>query len=165
MRVLGLDPGYATTGYAVVERTGSVLVPLEIGAIKTSPDAPTSVRLADLRSRTASIIDRHDPQAIAIERVFFNVNVRTAMSVGQASGALLSLAGERGIEVVDYTPTEVKQAVTGFGAATKQQVQAMVARLLSLAAPPKPPDAADACALCICHISRSRLARAVETSA
>jgi crossover junction endodeoxyribonuclease RuvC len=148
-----------------VERVGGTLAAVEIGVIKTPADRPPAARLAYLRASAAALVDRLDPEVVAVERIFFNANVRTAMSVGQASGALLSLAGERGLDVIDYTPTQVKQAVTGFGAATKAQVQAMVARLLGLKEAPKSPDAADACALCICHINRSRLARAVEASA
>ncbi|MDQ3986529.1 MAG: crossover junction endodeoxyribonuclease RuvC, partial [Actinomycetota bacterium] len=126
---------------------------------------PTEKRLAALRARLAEILDEYRPEIAAVERLFFNVNVKTAMAVGQASGVALATAAELGVPVVNYTPLEVKQSVAGFGAATKNQVGAMVGALLGLADPPKPPDAADACALAICHINRSGLERAVEAAA
>lgn len=162
MRVLGIDPGYATTGYAVVERDAGRLVPACFGAIKTPAGRSQTERLVFLRTALLEIITEHRPDVVAIERVFFTVNVRTAMAVGQASGVALATAGEVGLEVHDYTPTEVKQSVTGTGSATKQQIQAMVAALLKLDAPPRPADAADACALAICHLNRSGLARALK---
>ena len=162
MRVLGIDPGYATTGYAVVERAAGRLVPACFGAIRTPAGHSQADRLTYLRTALLALIAEHRPETVAIERVFFSVNVRTAMAVGQASGVALATAGEAGLEVHDYTPTEVKQSVTGTGTATKQQIQTMVAALLKLDAPPKPADAADACALAICHLNRSGLARALK---
>jgi crossover junction endodeoxyribonuclease RuvC len=162
VRVLGIDPGYATTGYAVVERRAGRLVPACFGAIKTPPAESQAQRLVFLRNALIDLIAEHRPEVMALERLFFNVNVRTAMAVGQASGVAMVTAGEAGLAVHDYTPTEVKQSVTGTGTATKHQVQAMVAAVLKLDAPPKPPDAADACALAICHLNRSGLARAVK---
>lgn len=160
MRVLGVDPGVATTGVAVVERRGGKLRPVTIGAIRT-PHGKQAPRLALLWERLTAVIAEHGPEVVAIERLFFNSNVRTAMAVGQASGVVLATAAHAGLEVHEYTPPEVKQSVVGVGGASKQQVQAMVAALLSLPAPPRPPDAADACALAICHINRSGLAAAV----
>ncbi len=162
MRVLGIDPGYATTGYAVIERNAGRLVPSCIGAIRTPAGRSQAERLVFLRAALLDLIAEHRPEVAAIERVFFTVNVRTAMAVGQASGVALAAAGETGLEVHDYTPTEVKQSVTGTGTATKQQIQAMVAALLKLDAPPRPADAADACALAICHLNRNGLARALK---
>ena len=164
MRVIGIDPGYATTGFAVVERAGGILRSLVHGAIRTSRDSSQAERLAELRSGLADLISEHAPEVAAVERLFFNVNVRTAMSVGQASGVALVAAAEAGVPVHDYTPLEVKQSVTGVGSATKQQVQTMVAALLALDAPPRPPDAADACALAICHLNRSGLTRAIAAA-
>jgi len=164
MRVLGIDPGFATTGFAVVEKNASRLVPVTVGAIVTPPKLPTSARLSFLRAQLLELIDSHRPEVAAVERLFFNVNVRTAMAVGQASGVALEASATSGLEVHHYTPTEVKQSVVGVGNATKHQVQTMVAALLGLDAPPKPPDAADACALCICHLNRSGLARALEAA-
>ena len=164
MRVLGIDPGFATTGFAVVEREGSHLGAIAVGAIATPPKLPTAARLSFLRARLLELIETHRPEVVAVERLFFNVNVRTAMAVGQASGVALEAAASSGLDVHHYTPLEVKQSVVGVGNATKHQVQTMVAALLGLDAPPKPPDAADACALCICHINRSGLARALEAA-
>ena len=162
MRVMGIDPGYATTGYAVVERDAGRLTPKCFGAIRTSSDLAQAQRLVQLRFELLALIAAHEPEVVAIERVFFSVNVRTAMAVGQAAGVALVSAGEAGLEVHDYTPTEVKQSVTGTGTAGKAQVQAMVAALLHLDSAPRPPDAADACALAICHLNRSGLARALK---
>ena len=164
MRVLGIDPGYATTGYAVVERVAGSLRPVAIGAIRTPSSSSHPRRLAYLRDELMGLIEEHRPEGVAVERVFFTVNARTAMAVGQASGVAMATAGELGLDVSEYTPTEVKQSVTGSGTAPKQQVQAMVASVLKLAEPPKPADAADACALAICHLNRSRLARAIARS-
>ncbi len=161
MRVLGVDPGYATTGYAVIERSGGGLAPVAIGAIRTSGLDNRPHRLASLRRELLDLIDAHRPAAVALERVFFTVNVKTAMAVGQASGVAMATAGEAGLEVTEYTPTEVKQSVTGTGTAPKHQVQSMIAALLRLAEPPKPADAADACALAICHLNRSGLTKAL----
>lgn len=162
VRVIGIDPGVATTGYGVVERTGSRLVPVAVGVIRTEPHLPQAFRLARLRAALAEVLAEHRPEVASIERLFFNSNVRTAMAVGQASGVALSTLAEADIDVFDYTPSEVKQAVVGVGSAAKRQVQAMVAALLGLASGPKPADAADACALAICHINRSGLTRALK---
>jgi crossover junction endodeoxyribonuclease RuvC len=164
VRVLGIDPGLSVTGYGVVERVGGRLHPIAAGAIHTSPGETQEARLARLRSTLMGIISEQQPHAAAVERVFFNANVRTAMSVGQAAGVALEAAASSGLSVTDYTPTEIKQSVVGVGNAPKQQVQAMVARLLRLAAPPRPADAADACALAICHLNRSRLMTAIEAA-
>jgi crossover junction endodeoxyribonuclease RuvC len=112
-----------------------------------------------------AVIEEHRPDVVAIERLFFNSNVRTAIAVGQASGAALTAAAEAGLEVFEYTPGEVKQAVAGVGSAPKKQVQAMVAALLNLPTAPRPADAADACALAICHINRSGLDAALAKAA
>jgi crossover junction endodeoxyribonuclease RuvC len=164
VRVLGIDPGLSVTGYGVVERVGGRLHPIAAGAIHTSPRETQEARLARLRSALIGIISEQQPDAAAVERVFFNANVRTAMSVGQAAGVALEAAASSGLSVTDYTPTEIKQSVVGVGNATKQQVQAMVARLLRLGSPPRPADAADACALAICHLNRSRLMTAIEAA-
>lgn len=161
MRVLGIDPGYATTGYAVIERARGSLHPVAVGAIRTPSSESQAERLARLRRELLELIDTHGPDCVAVERLFFSVNVKTAMAVGQASGVALAAAGEAGLAVREYTPTEVKQSVTGTGTAPKAQVQSMIAALLRLAEPPKPADAADACALAICHLNRGGLARAL----
>ncbi|HYY43788.1 MAG TPA: crossover junction endodeoxyribonuclease RuvC [Actinomycetota bacterium] len=157
MRVIGIDPGYATTGYGVVERRASGLRVLALGALRTPAELTAAERLADLRRQLMGLLDVYRPEVLAIERVFFNANVRTAMRVGQAAGVVLATAAENGLDVADYTPSAVKQAVAGVGNAPKPQVQKMVAALLGLAETPRPPDAADACALAICHLSRRGL--------
>ncbi|MDQ3877986.1 MAG: crossover junction endodeoxyribonuclease RuvC [Actinomycetota bacterium] len=164
MRVLGVDPGVATMGVAVVERGASGYEVPMLGAIRTSAGSPQAQRLGCLRAELLDVIATHRPEVMVVERLFFNSNVRTAMSVGQASGVALACAAEAALEVFDYTPPEVKQSVVGIGNATKHQVQVMVASLLKLDRVPDPPDAADACALAICHINRSRLAAAVKAA-
>ncbi len=164
MRVLGIDPGFATTGYGAVERDAGRLRALAFGAIRTPAALAPAARLAFLRSELAAVIERVRPDVVAVERLFFNSNVRTAMSVGQASGVALATAAEAGLEVVDYTPPEVKQSVVGVGNASKHQVQAMVAALLKLERVPQPADAADACALAICHLNRDGLSRAITNA-
>ncbi|MFN2588144.1 MAG: crossover junction endodeoxyribonuclease RuvC [Actinomycetota bacterium] len=161
MRVLGIDPGFATTGYGVVERVAGSLRPVALGAVRTPASLPQAGRLAYLRTSLLDVLSATLPDVVAIERLFFNSNVRTAMSVGQASGVALATAAEAGLQVVDYTPPEVKQSVVGVGNATKHQVQAMVAALLKLDALPTPADAADACALAICHLHRTGLSGAI----
>jgi crossover junction endodeoxyribonuclease RuvC len=113
----------------------------------------------------ADLLQSHAPDAVSVERLFFNTNVRTAMAVGQASGVVLATAAGHGVPVFEYTPLEIKQAVVGVGNATKEQVGAMVASLLALAAAPTPPDAADACAMAICHLTRGRLQTAIAKAA
>ena len=164
MRVLGIDPGITTTGVAVVERAGGRLRPVFVGTIRTAKDLALATRLVDLDDRLRGVIDEHDPGSVAVERLFFNANASSAIGVAQASGIALAAAARAGLEAHEYTPTAVKQAVVGVGNASKQQVQAMVAALLSLGTAPDSPDAADACALAICHINRSGLASALAKS-
>jgi crossover junction endodeoxyribonuclease RuvC len=162
MRVIGIDPGLTRTGYGMVQRDGGALTCRGFGVVETPAGEPTARRLFELQSAISKVLRSYKPNVVAVERVFFNANVQTAMSVGQASGIVLATAAEAGTDVVTYTPTEVKQSVVGYGGATKAQIGLMVASLLRLVAPPDPPDAADACALAICHINRSRLARAID---
>jgi crossover junction endodeoxyribonuclease RuvC len=164
LRVIGIDPGLTTTGYGVVERVGSELRPVAYGALRTAPGEAASMRLAELQAMLEGVIADYAPEAAAMERLFFNSNVRTAMSVGQASGVLLATLGRAEIAVVMYTPPEVKQSVVGVGDADKRQVQTMTAKVLGLADPPRPADAADACALAICHLNRSGFTRAVASA-
>lgn len=162
MKVMGIDPGVATTGFAVVERAAGELRALAVGAIRTPSGERQEQRLFALHGDLTRALAEHRPDCVAIERVFFNANVRTAMSVGQGAGVALLAAAEHGIPVSDYTPTEVKLSVVGNGSADKNQVGQMVAAILSLDGPPSPPDAADACALAICHLNRSGLTSAVD---
>jgi crossover junction endodeoxyribonuclease RuvC len=130
--------------------------------LRTDPQDPPSRRLAQLRAGVSRVLADSRPDAVAVERVFFSRNVRTAMTVGQASGVTLATAAEFELQVASYTPTEVKQSVVGFGGATKRQVGAMVASLLGLKGPPRPPDTADAAALAICHLNRAGFVRSVK---
>jgi crossover junction endodeoxyribonuclease RuvC len=163
--VLGIDPGVSRCGYGAVAVEGSTLTALSCGVIRTVPSDPLPQRLAALQVELEGLVAELQPAAVAVERVFFQTNVRTAMSVGQASGLALAVAARAGIPVCQYTPNEVKQAVAGYGAAGKEQVQAMVTRLLNLTEVPKPPDAADALALAICHLSAGRFRSAAGVAA
>jgi crossover junction endodeoxyribonuclease RuvC len=163
--VLGIDPGLSRCGYGVVTRrtdgSGS-LAACSAGVIETDPLAPLPDRLLTVQRELRALMDEVRPAAVAVERVFFQVNARTAMSVGQASGLALAAAAETGCEVVQYTSNEVKQALVGYGSASKDQVQQMVARVLGLPEAPRPPDVADALALAVCHLTTMPLRRALE---
>ena len=155
--MLGIDPGLSRCGYGAVLRSrdpsgpGTSLVAVACGVMRTDPGDPLPVRLAALEADLEALIADVRPSALAVERILFQANVRTAISVGQASGLALAVAARAGVPVTHYSPNEVKLAVTGSGTADKAQVQEMVARLLRLATPPSPPDAADALALALCH--------------
>jgi crossover junction endodeoxyribonuclease RuvC len=152
MFVLGVDPGLSRCGYGAVRREPSgALRAISCGVITTPTTDELPSRLASLSRELRALLNELRPDAVVVERVFFQTNVRTAMSVGQASGLALAAASEAGCDVVQYTANEVKQAVTGYGAAPKEQVQRMVQSLLGLAVVPKPADAADALALALCH--------------
>jgi crossover junction endodeoxyribonuclease RuvC len=150
--VLGVDPGLSRCGYGAVRREKSgALRAVACGVITTPPGDPLPERLGTLSRELRGLLDELHPEVVVVERVFFQTNVRTAMSVGQASGLAIAAAAESGASVVQYTANEVKQAVTGYGAAPKEQVQRMVQSLLALPTIPRPPDAADALALALCH--------------
>jgi len=162
-RILGIDPGLTRCGYAVVDGAGpGDAAAIALGVIRTPPSDPLPQRLAALRGELAALIDEYRPAAVAVEAVFFQVNVRTAMSVGQASGLALAEAAAAGCVVAQYTPNQVKDAVAGWGGAPKEQVQKMVQVRLQLAAPPQPPDAADAAALALCHLAMAPLLRRLD---
>lgn len=165
--VLGIDPGLTRCGYAVVIGRGPTSAHARaLGVLRTPKEDPLPRRLAELQGELRALITEFRPHVVAVEHVFFQVNVRTAMSVGQASGLALAEAAAAGCEVAQYTPNQVKEAVTGWGAADKAQVQKLVQARLGLAAPPRPPDAADAAALALCHLAmapmRRRVAAALE---
>jgi crossover junction endodeoxyribonuclease RuvC len=159
MRVLGVDPGLGRCGWAVLERRGGRVAAAGYGTIHTDGEQ-VAPRLAELATKLRQVLAVHRPEALAIERLFFNANVRTAMTVGQASGVVLLLAAEHGLQVTAYTPPQVKQAVTGSGSAPKEQVGYMVKALLGLDAVPAPADTADALAVALCHLNHARLAGA-----
>ncbi len=159
MFVLGIDPGLSRCGYGCARRASNGYEATAAGVITTPPEEAVPLRLARLRAELGELIDELRPDVVVVERVFFRSNARTAMAVGQASGVALLTAVEHGCSVVEYTAAEVKLAVTGYGNATKEQVQEMVARLAGLGTVPKPPDAADALALALCHLGAAPWAR------
>lgn len=155
MRVLGLDPGSRRTGFGVVERNGNRFRCVEHGCVSVPPTAPLAQRLHRIAREIGEVMERVAPDAVAVEEAFFRENVRSALVLGHVRGALMVAAVERGLEVVEYSPREIKLSVTGTGAASKEQVGFMVRRLLGLAATPGV-DAADALAGAICHLNRVR---------
>ena len=160
--VLGIDPGLTRCGYAVLQVQGNTDVSLtSLGVLRTKPEDELPARLAEIAQEVEALLDQYQPTAVAVEHIFFQSNVRTAMSVGQVSGLVLSAAARRGIEVVQYSPNQVKLAITGWGGADKAQVQKMVKQRLKLNTIPKPADAADAAAIALCHIASSPLAMKV----
>lgn len=155
IRVLGVDPGLTRCGVGIVDvaanRTATLV---EVTVIRTPPGMPLENRLLEIGRGIEGLLETHQPQAVALERVFAQLNVRTVMGTAQASGVTLYLAARHGLPVGLHTPTEVKAAITGYGGADKKQVANMVQRILGLAAPPTPADASDALALAICHAWR-----------
>jgi crossover junction endodeoxyribonuclease RuvC len=156
MRVLGIDCGTEYTGYGVVELCqDDTLVCLSCGAIKLSPREPLPDRLATIFQSLGSVIEEHRPDQVAIEDVFYALNVKSALKLGQVRGVAMLAASSAGLWVAEYSPLSVKSSVVGYGRAEKQQVQQMVMRLLHLSEPPEPSDAADALAIAICHLHTS----------
>jgi crossover junction endodeoxyribonuclease RuvC len=155
MVILGIDPGTAATGYGVVARRGGRVVALDGGVIETPAAQALEVRLAAIHRRLGELLDEHEPEAMAVEELYFGRNVRTALAVGQARGVVLRAA------CFAYTPQQVKSAVCGSGRAEKDQVQRMVQALLALAEPPRPDHAADALAVALCHANGAPLRAAV----
>lgn len=160
--VLGVDPGLSRCGYAVIEpgRRAGRSRAVAIGVIRTDPGQEHPLRLVELQSELRALLCEFEPAVVAVERIFFQHNVRTVVGVSQASGLILAEAAARGSAVVQYSPNEVKAAVTGDGSADKAAVTTMVQRLLGLAAPPRPADAADAAALALCHLAHDPSGRA-----
>jgi crossover junction endodeoxyribonuclease RuvC len=156
MRVLGVDCGTEYTGFGVVELGhDDTLVCLMCGAIKLSPRDPLARRLATIFDRLSAIIEEHRPDNVAIEDVFYALNVKSALKLGQVRGVAMLAASSAGLEVSEYSPLSIKSAVVGYGRAGKPQVQYMVTRLLNLSEAPEPADAADALAIAICHLHTS----------
>ncbi|HVL32464.1 MAG TPA: crossover junction endodeoxyribonuclease RuvC [Actinomycetota bacterium] len=158
---MGIDPGLTRTGYAVIESSGATLTGLCIGTARAPADQSVPQQLFALCIALERVMEEYEPEAIAVERLFFNSNVRTALRVGQASGVALLAAAESGIPVFEYTPSEVKMAVTGVGNATKDQVGYMVRALVTLEEEPDSPDAADAIALAVTHANGHRMRAAI----
>lgn len=157
MFVLGIDPGLTRSGYGIVQR-GNPPVARSAGVITTSADEPLETRLLELHTDLVEIIEEYRPHVVAIERVFTNRNLQTAISVGRASGVAVLAAAQAGLRVFEYTPTTVKAAVTGDGSADKRMVGEMVRRRLNLDRVPRPADAADALAVALCHLQTARVA-------
>ena len=166
MLVIGIDPGTATTGYGLVEESqdGS-LKSVDYGVVITPPKTPMPQRLSTLYDSLKEILKAHQPESAAVEKIFFQKNVRTAMSVGQARGVTLLALQRAHISIAEYAPTEIKQAVSGYGGADKRQIQEMVRTLLNLDDIPKPDDAADALAVAICHLHSARAQALYEAGA
>lgn len=156
MRILGVDPGLAITGVGLIEKNGTELRVLEYGCIRTEPDSPMPVRLGQIYDRLMELCRLYKPQAMAVEKLFFNRNPLSVMQVGEARGVAMLAGNNSGVPVFEYTPLQVKQAVVGYGRAEKKQVQQMVCLLLSLEKVPRPDDAADALAVAICHAHSCR---------
>ena len=157
MIIIGIDPGYAIVGVGVVEYKGNKFRPIEYTAITTPAGMNTVDRIKKIYDEMTMLIDKHKPDSMAIEELFFNSNQKTAINVAQARGVILVAAANKGVPVREYTPLQVKQSVTGYGRADKKQIQEMVKLILHLNVIPKPDDAADALALAICHAHSNKM--------
>ncbi|MBO5726787.1 MAG: crossover junction endodeoxyribonuclease RuvC [Clostridia bacterium] len=151
MVILGIDPGYAIVGYGVVESDTIKFRPIEFGAVTTAAKTPFTERIEKIYENISFLIDKYHPDAMSIEKLYFNTNTTTAIDVAQARGVIILAAQKKGVPVYEYTPLQVKQSVTGYGRAEKRQVMDMVKHMLSLQKAPKLDDTADALALAICH--------------
>lgn len=159
MRVLGIDPGYAIVGWGVVEYVGNRFTPIDFGAVTTQAGQPFEQRLERVYQGVLQVMQTYKPEALAIEQLFYQHNQTTVIGVAEARGVILLAAAQAGVPIFEYTPMQVKQAVTGYGKAVKKQVQEMTRVFLHLQSVPKPDDTADALAMAIahCHCSRSQL--------
>ena len=155
IRVIGIDPGYAIVGYGILDYQGGRFRTLDYGAITTEADMPFSRRLEHIHDRLSEILDAAKPDAMSVEKLFFTSNQKTAIDVAQARGVIQLCGVKRNIEIVEYTPLQVKMAVVGYGKADKNQMQQMTKTILGLSAVPKPDDTADALAIAICHAHTS----------
>ncbi|MDP1619895.1 MAG: crossover junction endodeoxyribonuclease RuvC [bacterium] len=157
LRVLGIDPGTATVGWAIIEENAGILVPVAFGHISTPKNNSEENRLAEISEDLVNIIEKYHPREAAVEQLFFFKNKKTIISVGQSRGGILLTLEQKGVKIASYSPLQVKQAVTGYGKAEKKQVQLMVKSILGLKAVPKPDDTADALAIAICHINSRKV--------
>lgn len=164
MLVMGIDPGLSRCGYGLVRQKGRATEAIAAGIIRTDKDDPIPRRLFELQNELVDLMGTYNPDAVAIEQVLFQVNVRTAMGVGQASGVAMAAALGAGAEVYEYSPTQIKKAVTGWGAADKDQMGQMVQTLLGLPRPLKPVDAADAVAVALCHLAHAPAASRIRAA-
>jgi crossover junction endodeoxyribonuclease RuvC len=165
MLVVGIDPGTALTGYGLVRRNSNAALELvDYGVIRTSSRQPMPMRLVKLHTELETLLKRYGPTQAAVERLFFQKNVTTAISVGQARGVVLLALANAGLTIEEYSPQDIKMAVTGYGAADKGQMQRMVKMLLMMDDLPRPDDAADALAVAICHANSAALQAKIEAS-
>jgi crossover junction endodeoxyribonuclease RuvC len=162
LRILGIDPGIAIVGFGFIDKKGHTLTPVQYGCIETEAHTDPAKRLKIVYDSMLELIDRYKPDTVGIEKLFFNRNVTTALTVGQARGVLMLAAEQRGLTIGEYTPLQVKQAIVGYGKAEKRQVQEMVKMFLHLNAVPKPDDVADALAVAICHAHSSTLSEKIK---
>lgn len=151
MRILGIDPGIAIVGWGVVDYVGGKFRPVAYGAIRTEANTPTEDRLCSVYEDLTTVIERYKPDTLAIEELFWNTNQKTGIIVAEARGVILLCAKQHGLDINEYTPLQIKQAVVGYGRAEKKQVISMVTMMLGLPKPPSPDDTADAIAVAICH--------------
>ncbi|HAM68969.1 MAG TPA: crossover junction endodeoxyribonuclease RuvC [Ruminococcus sp.] len=151
LRILGIDPGYATVGFGIVDYQGMNFKTVEYGAILTPADMEFSARLAQIYTDTVYILERYTPQVLSVEKLYFNTNKTTGIMVAEARGVILLACAQKNVPICEYTPLQVKSAVVGYGKAEKRQVMDMTRRILHLSEIPKPDDSADALALAICH--------------
>ncbi|HEY9207182.1 MAG TPA: crossover junction endodeoxyribonuclease RuvC [Candidatus Methanoperedens sp.] len=158
MIVIGIDPGLATVGFGVIRTESSHVIPVSYGCIRTSPGKQTSQRLLDIYTEINELFEKYSPEIVAMERLFFTKNVTSAMNVSEARGVIFLAAQQKGIPVVEYTPLQIKQAITGSGRADKRQMQEMITRLLGLDEIPMPDDAADGLSIALCHVNFAELA-------
>lgn len=149
--ILGIDPGLADTGFGIIEKQGASLSALDFGSVKTDSANDTETRLLEIYQNLNQLIKKYKPQKVAIEKLFFAKNIKTALDVGQSRGVAILAAGNNKLKIAEFTPLQVKQAITSYGKADKKQVQQMVKIILNLKNPPKSDDAADALAVAICY--------------
>lgn len=162
MIILGVDPGYAITGYGVIEYIGNHFKLLDCGAIETKAGVPMPKRLLKIYDDMSILVDKYKPDAMAIEELFYHSNAKTVIGVAQGRGNVLTVAAKKGIDIYEYTPLQVKQAVVGYGRADKKQVQTMVKALMNLQSIPKLDDTTDAMAIAICHAHSHRYAETIK---
>lgn len=160
MRTLGIDPGTAATGFGVVDEIDKRLSLVDFGCIKTPAGMPMPERLKIISIELTELIEKYSPENISVEQLFFCSNAKTAIKVGEARGVILLTAAQAGLKISEYTPLQVKMALTGYGKADKKQVQYMVKNILGCKETPKPDDAADALAIAICHINSRKFKEA-----
>lgn len=163
MRIMGIDPGIAIVGFGIIDHLGNQLKAIQYGSIQTKAGVPTPRRLKQIHEACTELFTEYEPDVIAVEKLFFNRNVTTAFIVGQARGVIILAAEQAGVDITEYTPLQVKQAVVGYGKAEKHQMQEMVKMLLTLPSIPRPDDVADALGVAICEAHSAKLSRQIPS--